>query len=51
MKIKIEKAINDREQTIGWHLFVNGEWHETYATQKEVKEASKYLQKRTRTND
>ena len=43
MTVTIQKATtirNGRECKDGWDLFINGEWHDRYATKKAAKAAA-----------
>jgi len=39
----IEKAIDENDKKFGWHLFINGDWHNTYNTKAEAQRKAKYL--------
>ncbi len=40
VRFEIVRAYDDRERPTGWHLIVNGAWHETYPRRAEAEAAA-----------
>jgi hypothetical protein len=43
--IEVTRALDGNLKQYGWHLIVNGDWHETYATKRDAKAAAALLAK------